>query len=206
VGRFGIAAKKESMSVLFFSEQKFSEINRDSTVYLTNESESSVRLLYLLFGYYQGFDSIPCQTNNKEKANGELIIGDAALLKARSWKDKACYDVQNKTKYNHVTDLAVEWYSAFKLPFVFARWVIRKDAPGKVRSSLENWLAEFQEREQELIATSIPKTAKRLGLSNNQMMRYFSILRRTLDNEDINGQKLFLQEIQKYVQNAIFSV
>ena len=201
-GRFGIAAKEESKSVLFFSDRPFAKIRAPGMVYLTNESASSIRLLYLLIGYRHGFDSVPYVTNNIRKANGELVIGDEALKK-RFGPDNRAHD-QPEPNFDYITDLAEEWYVFHKLPFVFARWVVRKDAPVKLREALENWLAEFQEREEELVNRSAPEAAKSIGVPIEDIMDYFRTMRRTLDDEDIAGQELFLQELQKHIREPLF--
>jgi chorismate dehydratase len=59
VGRFGIAADGESMSVLLFSRVPFDAMHRPRTLRVTGETASSVRLLYLLLGQRHGFTGFP---------------------------------------------------------------------------------------------------------------------------------------------------
>ena len=205
-GNFGIAAKEKSLSVLFFSDRPFWEIKAPDRVYITDESVSSVRLLYLLLGYQQGFDGIPYVSGEIEKANGELIIGDKALRKMRLKQGMP----SNKrfglpdSGFNYVTDMASEWYAVHNLPFVFARWVIRKDAPKKMLKALEDWLAEFKERENELVKNAVPNAAENLGVPHEDIEAYFHVIRRTLNDEDLAGQELFLQELEKYKREPLF--
>lgn len=208
LGRFGIAAKERSASVLFFSDRPFDTVKAPVKIFVTDESESSVRLLYLLFGYRHGFDCIPGIAGSREEANGELIIGDAALQQGWLWRTTPGYEIFSNrpcSRYNYVTDLASEWYAIHKLPFVFARWVMRTDAPLKARRALEDWLAEFQVREKELVDSAVPGAVKALDMPYQHILDYFHVIRRTLHDEDLAGQELFLQEIQKHGRDPLFS-
>jgi predicted solute-binding protein len=162
--------------------------------------------LYLLIGYRHGFNSVPYVTDNLRQSNGELLIGDKALDKMRLRRygpDNTNAD-RPELSFDHITDLAEEWYGFHRLPFVFARWVILKDAPAKARTALEDWLAEFQHSEKELLKQSAPKAANHIGVPVEDIMDYFRVIRRTLDTEDIAGQELFLQEIQKHNREPLF--
>jgi predicted solute-binding protein len=189
VGAFGIAAYREVMSVLFFSDRPFEGFKAPQTVRLTNESASSVRLLYLLLGYQNGFERVPSLAVSGAPANGELLIGDAALKWLQLWERNG--EVKG---YPHVTDLAAQWERQHHLPFVFARWVARIDAPEKVRASLKCWLDSFAGQESVLIEQSVPKVARQLDLPRDFVARYLKVIRRCLTAEDQAGQKKFLEE------------
>lgn len=189
VGLFGIAACREVMSVLFFSDRPFAEVKAPLTVRLSDESASSVRLLYLLAGYTTGFDAIPAARPPGEKVAGELVIGDTALRWYHEWERRG-----GVKGYSHMTDLADEWYRHQKLPFVFARWVVRSDAPRRMRQRLSEWLALFGQQEEILIERSVPRVAERLSLPGEYVHRYLKVIRRRLDASDQEGQRRFLME------------
>lgn len=194
LGLFGIAAHREVMSVLFFSDHALDAFNNPAlTVSLTDESASSVRLLYLLMGYTQGFDRIPQLAAPGAPANGELLIGDAALKWHHQWEERG--EVKS---YRIVTDLAAQWDRHHQLPFVFARWVVRSDAPEAVKQSLKSWLDVFAGREPELIAAAAPKLAARLNLPHEYVARYLKVIRRCLTAEDQTGQERFHDEWQRH--------
>lgn len=203
LGSFGIAAKERSMSVLFFTDREFSSFIFPAKVRITSHSASSVRLLYLLFGYNNGFSRMPCRVQAGEPFNGELIIGDAALQRARHLKMDL--DSGNTQKSEMIIDLATEWYKKHKLPFVFARWVIRRDAPAKIRRSIENWLAEFKEYENQLVEKSALRAAEHLNMTVDYLKTYFNVIRRSLTSEDLAGQELFLAEFEKYQKEPVFN-
>lgn len=199
LGSFGIAAKERSMSVLFFADREFSSFVFPAKVKITSHSASSVRLLYLLLGYNNGFSKMPCRVHAGEPFNGELVIGDAALQMA--WHLKK--DSNQKPKI--VIDLASEWYKKHKLPFVFARWVVRRDAPAEIRHSIKSWLTEFKNQENQLVEKSAPKAAENLNMTINYLKTYFKVIRRSLTNEDLAGQELFSAEFKKYQKEPVFN-
>ncbi len=193
LGKFGIAAAERSMSVLFFTDRPLTEMDSRTCVRLTTESASSIRLLFLVLGYRNGFENLPKLANTDERPNGELLIGDAALMRMRDIRAAGV-----AADAAHVTDLASEWYGFHHLPFVFARWVVRKDAPTSARQALEKWLAEFQRREPALVKQAVPESARRIGVSASEISAYFQVIRRTLDASDLSGQSKFLSEYKRY--------
>lgn len=195
---FGIAAAERSMSVLFFSDRPPSEMGAGTRVRLTTESASSIRLLFLVLGYRNGFDNLPRPAAPGERPNGELLIGDAALIRMRDLRAGGVSTRTVQFDRTHVTDLASEWHAAHRLPFVFARWVVRKDAPPSARQALDRWLATFKDREQALVRQAVPQAARRIGLSEADITDYFKVIRRTLDESDLSGQETFLTEYDRY--------
>jgi len=189
VGLFGIAAHKEVMSVMFFSDRPFESFCAPQSVRLTDESASSVRLLYLLMGYQCGFDRIAGKAAPGVTVNGDLVIGDTAL----HWLH--LFEVQGEAKgYRFVTDLAAQWDRHHGLPFVFARWVVRADAPDGLKHNLRRWLERFAEQEEILIERSTPSVASRLGLPQEYIRRYQKVIRRCLTDQDAAGQARFQEE------------
>ena len=86
---------------------------------------------------------------------------------------------------------------------MFARWVVRKDAPTKARLALEAWLAEFRTRENELVQRAVPGAARRLGLPEQDIRLYFRVIRRSLDQSDMAGQTRFLSEFAKHFSDTL---
>ncbi len=189
LGFFGIAAYREVMSVLFFCDRPFEQIKAPLTVRLTDESASSVRLLHLLLGYSNGFDTIPSISPLGENVSGELVIGDTALGWHHEWEQRGSIK-----GYDHMTDLADQWYRQYQLPFVFARWAVRTDAPERLRQSMADWLELFGGQEEALIERSVPRVASRLNLPEDYVHRYLKVIRRQLDTSDQEGQRRFLEE------------
>lgn len=195
VGQYGIAAKERVGSVMFFSRVPFSEIGRTHRIKISFMSASSVRLLYLLLGYRQGFDALPFLASPNEACDGELVIGDIALKRAL-----------NASREAYVTDLVAEWYKAFELPFVFARWVIRKDAPAAIRRALENWLEPMKENDEDFVYASAKLEAERLGIPKESMVEYLLGMRRVLGSEELAGQKRFIDEFMRHGREPAFEL
>jgi chorismate dehydratase len=189
LGLFGIAAFREVMSVLFFSDRPLESFQPAMTVRLTQESASSVRLCHLLMSYRLGIERMPALAVPGAPANGEVVIGDTALQWLHVWEGQG----QVKS-YAHVTDLADLWYRQHRLPFVFARWVVRTDAPERLRSALSDWLETFAGQETVLIERAVPGVATRLNLPHAYVRRYLKVIRRCLTPLDEIGQALFHKE------------
>ena len=195
VGRFGIAAEGESMSVLFFSRFPFDAMHSPRTIRVTGESASSVRLLYLLLGHAQGVSRLPHLAADDQIPDGELLIGDRALVKGQSADDGQPL---------YITDLSRKWFDIHRLPFVFARWVVRKDAPEVVKSAIISWLDEFKAREPSLVEQAVPEAARTLDIAPEIIRRYFQVIRRSLNDRDICGQQRFLRQFERLVRTPLF--
>jgi chorismate dehydratase len=196
VGRFGIAAKGPCMSVLFFSRIPFEAMQAPRTLRITSETASSVRLLYLLMGNKFGFDRLPHLSPEGEKPDGELLIGDRALIRGQA--------MRSDDDYSHATDLSQKWLALTRLPFVFARWVVRKDAPDAVKTTISQWLETFKEEEMSLVDKATTPSAKALGLPEDVVRRYFRVIRRCFDEEEIQGQQRFFQEMEQLGRKPLF--
>lgn len=179
---FGIGARGPVMSVLFFSRFPFADMQAPKTVRITRDTASSVRLLYLLLGKTIGFENLPRQAADDAMADGELVIGDKALIR---------YQQRDQDAFPYMTDLAEAWYARSGLPFVFARWVVRKGAPEALKIALNDWLERFREKEPELTEAAIPEAARRIGVGHGVIREYFKVIRRSLDDRDLEGQARF---------------
>jgi predicted solute-binding protein len=199
IGHFGVAVKAQAMSVLFFSDRPFNEFSHSMTISLTGESASSVRLLYLLLGYQNGFDAMPSLLPKGHFGNGYLVIGDRALRWAHEYESSGA-----ARGYTHVTDLAVKWFQRFQLPFVFARWVVHVDAPEILKGAIRKWLKRFAGQEEELIIKAAPNVAARLDLPIDFVTQYLRVIRRCLSHEDEAGQLRFMEELKAHASPILF--
>ncbi|MEJ2641920.1 MAG: hypothetical protein P8010_20335 [Desulfosarcinaceae bacterium] len=208
LGPYGIGAKERSMSVLFFSRKPFDQFGPEDRIRLTNESASSVRLLYLLFGRRIGFDRLPRLAHARAAAadvDGELVIGNQALEWA--WQLENCPAVlagPRPAELTLVTDLATEWMAQENRPFVFARWVVRRDAPQAVKQALMNWLDRFRREEQALVTRAIKVVAREMCASEAALVRYFEVIRCCLDEADLAGQTRFEALFRRHGREPLF--
>ena len=115
-----ISAVGPVKSVFLFSRVAIEELD-GCVIGLSSESDTSVNLLKVLlarkYGFGNGFErtSLPL-AGALEKYPGLLLIGDAALKGAAA--AGAC----------HIYDLGELWHAFTGLPFVFALWIVRRDA------------------------------------------------------------------------------
>ena len=205
LGRYGIAAKERSMSVLLYSRMPLDRLRPGHTLRLTTESASSVRLLYLLLGQKLGFHHLPRLAHEGETADGELVIGNSALVWA--WQLEQCSSAQvgpRPSELTVVTDLASEWYAQERLPFVFARWVVRQDAPEAAKRALRDWMDCFHREEDALVARAISLTAREMCAPDAALARYFEVIRRSLDDADLDGQARFETLFRRHGRAPLF--
>ncbi len=121
VPKLCIASKQRVCSVLLFSNKPIFDIER---VYLTPASLTSKALCkHLLEGVYK---LKPKYVANKRSADALLLIGDEALYEKKHGR------------FTHVYDLAQEWHKVYGLPFVFALFLVRKDADHSLDRLIED--------------------------------------------------------------------
>lgn len=88
---------------------------RIKTVALDPASKTSNLLLRVLLQKYYRLN--PVYVSPDEAAEGQLLIGDPAIAYRQSHPDE------------RYLDLAASWHAHTGLPFVFAVWAVRRDAP-----------------------------------------------------------------------------
>lgn len=132
-----ISADGPVKSVLLFSLFPLEELN-NRTIGLTTESETSVNLLRIIlarnYGFVNDFVRTPLPLREALKTfSAVLLIGDAALREG----------MQNPGLF--VYDLGNLWHKFTGLPFVFALWMVNREAaegkPEEVRSLSAELLA-----------------------------------------------------------------
>jgi chorismate dehydratase len=127
-GPYGIASNGPALSVLLFSTKPIEGLE-GSVIAVTEETSTSFQLLRVLLEQRYGVQPREYR-RGAEKGDASLIIGDAALEEAK------------RRRFEFVYDLGEEWRRWQGLPFVFARWVVRRSLPeaekGRVVRLLES--------------------------------------------------------------------
>lgn len=127
LGAYGIACTGAVRSVVLFSDKALSTlIASQAPIFITRKSETSRQLLRVLARSAFGLD--PVETMERDRAAAHLLIGDDAITASRN------------SDSSNVTDLGAWWLEQTGLPFVFARWVVRRDLPFAEREALEEWV------------------------------------------------------------------
>jgi chorismate dehydratase len=132
LGTYGVGVKQAAGSVLLFSKVPLSQLAGMCAV--TDETSTSVRLLQVLAEKRYGRTQVNYGRVSAGLYDGAgealLLIGDEALRARKT----------GLRGLPVVTDLAAEWSDWQRSPFVFARWMVRKELPDLAKILLETYL------------------------------------------------------------------
>jgi chorismate dehydratase len=182
-----ITADGPVKSVLLFSQLPLESLN-GKNICLTSDSETSIVLLKIILKKYYGFTNrfFTMRVENPTDAFCDcpavLVIGDTALKWASS----------NLPLYRY--DLGDVWRSLTGLPFVFALWILRKDA-AKDRF-VETAQINKQLREAKRIAFSslesiAAECSERAWMGLEDLVCYWRSISYDLSPRHIDGVKAF---------------
>jgi len=159
-GDFCIATVTKAHSILLFSKRPFDCLD-GATVGVTTETSTSVRLMKVLFAEYWKVQPRRYTGVNPENNDAFLLIGDEALVHRLGI-----------TGFVHVADLGEVWSNWTSLPFVFARWVVRRDVPANRREQLVRWIDESIEKAWPRVESVVAERGARLRMTPTQMRAY----------------------------------
>lgn len=152
-----ISALRRVQSVLLFSPVPIDQL-AGRCVYLTGESATSVHLLRVILQEFYGWDNVPSRVPEQpveeflQRGEPVLLIGDRALRASLSMGPELGYQY----------DLAELWYRHTGLPFVFALWIVHRQACqrcNKELNELQNQLTESKRKafgDLQLVALQTP--------------------------------------------------
>jgi chorismate dehydratase len=181
-------------SVLLFASCPLVELAGRS-IAVTGESATSVHLLQILLGEVCGFDRLHLQRPDRPvediiAAGGAgLLIGDRALRAAKAGLAPYAYD------------LGALWHAFSGLPFVFALWIVRRDAvetkQGQVTVFMRRLQASLTRGMADLPGLA-EQTASGTCLTPQELLAYWQAMSYRLTNVHQQGLKLFFQLAVKY--------
>ncbi|HKW14730.1 MAG TPA: menaquinone biosynthesis protein [Candidatus Krumholzibacteria bacterium] len=124
LGDFCIATTQRARSVFLFSKRPWHALD-GAEIGITDQTSTSVRLLKVLLANV--WEAKPERFTSIDRTHNDafLVIGDDAL-RARA----------GIPEFPHMADLGGVWTEWTGLPFVFARWVARRDLRGADRDRL----------------------------------------------------------------------
>ncbi len=185
LGDLGIALDGPAHSVLLFSAEPVRKLS-GGRIGVTGETSTSYPLLRLLMDGY--FDVHPAEyvrrpDGPKSGDAGILLIGDAALQRAaRSGLVPGARDYGHgvlelggdrfEEPFQHVLDLSAAWKEWQELPFVFARWMVRKEVSRDDRVLLVESLLASLDHNMRRLREVAAEHADRAGLSADAAYAY----------------------------------
>jgi chorismate dehydratase len=186
LGDLGIALDGPAHSVLLFSAEPVERLS-GRTLGITGETSTSYPLLRLLLEDCYGVRPTAYVRRKGEEAPGDsgvLLIGDAALRRAkRSGLEPGTIEYSDQPfrleganpfdePFPYVLDLAAAWKAWQGLPFVFARWMVRRDVSIDARGELLELLSKTLEGNLRRLDRLAPEYAERAGLSAQGAFAY----------------------------------
>jgi chorismate dehydratase len=127
IAGFGLASLQDSGSSLLFSSKPIDAL-AGTSIGVTDEASTALRLLDILLRLKYQVQTVVYGSLTAPHA-AFLLIGDHALRQRMGTPD-----------FPYIYDLGAEWYSWHGLPFVFSRWMVRKDVSPTDLSLLEEAL------------------------------------------------------------------
>jgi chorismate dehydratase len=187
LGNYCIASKAKVRSITLFSKRPIQDLN-GRVVARTGESTTSVRLLKVLFAKRYGIEPSK-YVSTHDPNDALLLIGDNALTNRKGLPS-----------YPYQYDLGDMWHDWTGLPFVFARWMIRKT----IEPRMIEYLADMLKRSLEANLTRIDAIARQradLGMTEAEIREYLDGLSFTLGEKELQSLDLFkllLKEVGEY--------
>jgi chorismate dehydratase len=158
-----ISSPKRVRSVVVLSKCPPEEIR---TLALDTSSRTSVVLSQILLRERYGIrpevtDMAPDQAAMLERCDAALLIGDVAMRARREGL--------------FVLDLAEEWHAWTGLPFVFALWIVREDAPAlAVTGGAGPFFHKSLEMGKQNLATMIDEAWRTIGWTKPELHEYLT--------------------------------
>ena len=177
LGSYCVATGERACSILLFSKRPIEELG-GAVVGITGETSTSVCLLKTLLT--QRFHVQPYSyVSLDQAADALLLIGDEALRNQKG-----------VPSYPHRYDLGEEWYRWTGLPFVFARWLVRRDLERQAVDHLRELLEGCLDRGFSQL-DRIAGARQDLGMSPAEIIEYIRNFRYLLGPEEMKAIKLF---------------
>lgn len=170
VGDFCIATVEAAQSILLFSQRPIEEME-GGTFGITDETTTSVQLLKVLL-HHRYHVKPQAFTGLEDEHDAFLLIGDNALRQRAS-----------KPSHPYRYDLGYEWYSWTGYPFVFARWVVRRELPQETQKELREALQKSLAQGLANLDV-IARMRRDLDMSEKEVIQYLQAFRYSIGPEE----------------------
>ncbi|MBI5355349.1 MAG: menaquinone biosynthesis protein [Candidatus Aenigmarchaeota archaeon] len=176
LGEHCIASHGEVKSVLLLS---FVPISKIKTIHLTKESATSSVLLKILMK--SAFGDSPVYTEGN--ADAELVIGDAALQKARS--------------RDYLLDLGKAWSEFSREPMVFGVFAYKNGLHADDKKKILSAIRASEEWGKKNMREIIDYASRKAGIDRGVVKEYYSLLSFTLGVGEKRGLRKFYENAKK---------
>lgn len=178
VNGFCIATVERARSILLFSKLPMQELD-GKNIGITDETSTTVRLLKVLLTHK--YKVRPKRyVSLSESSDAYLLIGDNAL------RNKI-----GNTNFPFMYDLGEEWNNWTGLPFVFARWILRKTVPASVQRMLCEQLNASIESALRNVEHIASKRHVDLGLTIPETIEYVQSFRYVIGDQELQAIERF---------------
>ncbi|MBN4064552.1 menaquinone biosynthesis protein [Dehalococcoides mccartyi] len=182
LGDMGVACDGPALSVILFSNSPVESLS-SASIAVTSHTATSIQLLRVLFAdlwNVKGHQFVE-MTDEHEAA---LIIGDPALEKLTTGS------------YPYQYDLGEAWKTLTGLPFVFAEWVVRADAPIALADNFEQALIAATRNGIESVE-EISRLRSNDSMSESDVSKYVQNFSYFFGPDDRAGQLEFKRRLEK---------
>ncbi len=175
-------------SVLLFTPGPLNEMS-GSQIAITGESATSINLLKILLKEFCGIEDVTFEVPDGmveellRAGRSSLLIGDRALSAAR-----------NCPAGFQVTDLGALWYHFTGLPFVFALWILRREAVNACPDEICMLAGQLQESRRHAfrcLHEMATQLSARTGFSVEQLEAYWRGMSYDLTEGHLEGLRLY---------------
>lgn len=182
-------------SVLLFTPGPL-QLLSGTEIAITGESATSINLLKILLKEFCGIDDVHFKVPNGDveehlkEGQSALLIGDRALTAARDCPANM-----------FMTDLGALWYHFTGMPFVFALWILRREAAMRAPEEVETLASQLHASRHHAF-THLREMAESLSLKTGfpsaRLEEYWRGMSYELTEGHIEGLRLYFTLCHKH--------
>lgn len=182
-------------SVLLFTPGPLNSLSGEE-IAITGESATSINLLKILLKEFCGIDDVSFVVPDGDvgtllgTGSSALLIGDRALIAARDCPANV-----------QITDLGALWYHFTGMPFVFALWILRREAVKKSPEEIRNLavqLCDSRRRAFDQLPEMAVLLSEKTGFSSDQLESYWRGMSYDLSEGHLEGLRLYFTLCHKH--------
>ena len=188
LGDYCIATGERARSIFMFSNRPIEALG-GSVIGVTGETSTSVLLLKVLLAHRFQVEPRKYGTLG-EFSDAFLLIGDEALRNRKG-----------VLPYPYRYDLGEEWHRWTGLPFVFARWAVRRGLEPEIVERLSNQLNSSIDKGLADVDT-IAKNRRDLGMSQDEVTEYVLSFNYHLGEKEYRSIELFRSFLDRGIKGG----